>query len=105
MDYKVEKDGIRFYNYYFEGVEKPIVIEARTKQEAREIMKNIRPKFSDKYRLSKVIGETVVIPLVGISEKVVKGVKYIWVGENRTHGGWLTEEAYNRAIKYSKRNS
>lgn len=102
MDYKVEKHGIRFYNYYFDGIEKPLTIEAKTKEEAREIMKSIRPKLSDKYRQSKVIGETIVIPLVGVSDKVVKGVRYIWVGENRTHGGWLSEEAYKRAIKYSK---
>jgi len=105
MDYQVEKHGIRFYNYYFDGLEKPLTIEAKTKEEAREIMKSIRPKLSDKYRESKVIGETIVIPLVGVSDKVVKGVRFIWVGERKVNGGWLSEEAYNRAIQYSKNKS
>ena len=103
MDYPVEKHGIRFYNYYFYGVEKPITIEARNKQEARLMMKNIIDKLSDRYRESKIVGETITIPLRGVSEKIVKGVKYIWVGENKAHGGWLREDEFRRALAESKK--
>jgi hypothetical protein len=103
MDYPVEKYGIRFYNYYFHGIEKPLSIEAHSKDEAREVMKSIMPQLSDKYRNSKVIGETVVIPLLGVSEKVVKGVKYIWVGTDKSPNGWLTEYEYKVALERSKR--
>lgn len=104
MDYPVEKHGIRFYNYYFHQVEKPITIEARNKQEARMIMKEIIEKLSDKYRESKIVGETIVIPLLGVSEKMVKGVKYIWVGESKSKNGWLPEDEYKRQLALSKRN-
>lgn len=103
MDYPVEKHGIRFYNYYFLGVEKPLTIEATSKQDAREIMKSIMPKLSDKYRDSKVIGETITIPLLGVSEKVVKGKKYIWVGLSKSNNGWLLEEQYRYELQKSKR--
>lgn len=103
MDYPVEKHGIRFYNYYFYGVEKPITIEAVSKQEARLMMRSIIEKLSDKYRESKIVGETITIPLRGVSEKIVKGVKYIWVGENKAKGGWLREDVFRRALAESKR--
>lgn len=104
MEYPVEKEGIRFYNYYFDGVEKPISIEARSKTEARNILRSIKPKLSDRYN-APIVGETVVIPLRGVSEKVIKGVKYIWVGEDKTQGGWLSETAYKRAIAISKQKA
>jgi hypothetical protein len=103
MDYPVEKYGIRFYNYYFHDVAKPITIEARNKQEARMILKDIADKLSDKYKESKIVGETIVIPLLGVSEKIVKGVKYIWVGESKSKSGWLPEEEYRRQLQMSKR--
>jgi hypothetical protein len=103
MSLQVEKHGIRFYNYYFFEVEQPLTIEARSKVEAREIINKLMPKLSDKYRESKIVGETIVIPLKGVSEKFVNGVKYIWVGEDKSTSGWLNEDAYQRAIKMSKR--
>jgi hypothetical protein len=103
LNYPVEKDGIRFYNYYFYQIEKPISIEAYNKADARVIMQNILPTLPEKYRESKIVGETIVIPLKGVSEKVVKGVKYIWVGQEKSRNGWLTEEQYRRAVAMSKR--
>jgi hypothetical protein len=103
MSLQVEKHGIRFYNYYFFEVEQPLTIEARSKVEARAIIDKLMPNLSDKYRESKIVGETIVIPLKGVSEKVVRGVKFIWVGEDKSTNGWLSEDAYQRAIKMSKR--
>lgn len=102
MNYPVEKHGIRFYNYYFLGVEKPITIEARSKSEARDIMRGVIEKLSDKYRESKIVGETVVIPLKGVSEKEVKGVKFVWVGEEKSRSGWLPFDEYKRQVALSK---
>lgn len=103
MDYPVEKHGIRFYNYYFYGVEKPLTIEAISKQEARDMMQTIMPNLSDKYRDSKIIGETITIPLKGVSEKIVRGVKYIWVGTDKSRDGWLPEDRYRYELARSNR--
>jgi hypothetical protein len=103
MEYPVEKHGIRFYNYYFYGVEKPLIIEANCKDDAREIMKSIIPQLSDKYRESKIIGESVIIPLRGVSEKVVKGTKYIWVGLDKAQNGWMQEDKYRYELARSQK--
>lgn len=104
MNYPVEKHGIRFYNYYFLGVEKPITIEAWSKVEARDIMRGVIEKLSDKYKESKIVGETITVPLRGVSEKTVKGIKYIWVGLDKSRNGWLTESEFQRALALSKMN-
>lgn len=91
--------GIRFYNYYFFDIKDPLIIEARSKEMAREIMRDLLPKLSDKYRESKIVGETVVIPVKGVSHKIVKGVKYIWVGEQKSRNGWLTEYEYQVGVQ------
>jgi len=103
FNYPTEKKGIRFYNYYFHEVEKPLTIEAHNKDEARQIMRSIADKLSPKYRESKIVGETVTIPLLGVSEKVVNGVKYIWVGMNKSPNGWLTEKQYHYELERSRR--
>lgn len=103
FNYPTEKKGIRFYNYYFHEVDKPLTIEARNKDEARQIMRSIADRLSPKYRESKIVGETVTIPLLGVSEKVVSGVKYIWVGLNKSPNGWLTETQYQFELQKSKR--
>lgn len=98
MSYIVEKHGIRIYSYYYYKLEKPIKVEARTKQEARAILDSIFHTMPQEYQNSKIVGETVVIPLKGISEKVVKGIKYVWVGEDLAKGGWMDEKSYERMI-------
>jgi hypothetical protein len=81
---QVIKEGIRIYNYYYHEIKTPVKIEARTKQEARAMLDNIFDRLPDDYKNSKLVGESVIIPLKGISEKTVKGVKYIWVGEDKS---------------------
>lgn len=95
---QVIKEGIRIYNYYYHEIKTPVKIEARTKQEAREMLDSIFDRLPDQYKNSKLVGESVIIPLKGISEKTVKGVKYIWVGEDKTANGWMEEQQYLRAI-------
>ena len=103
MNHPEIKEGIRFYNYYFLDIQSPLIIEARNKQMAREIMKDLLPKLSDKYRNSKIVGESVTLPVKGVSEKVVKGVKYIWVGEEKSKSGWLTEYEYKIGVERANR--
>jgi hypothetical protein len=94
MDYPVEKHGIRFYNYYFYNLTEPVKIEARSKKEARQILDANFANLPVEYRQSKIVGESVVIPLKGISEKMIGGVKFIWVGEDIKSGGWMDETSY-----------
>jgi len=98
MDYPVEKHGIRFYNYYFYNLNEPVKIEARSKKEARHILDTNFMNLPAEYQQSKIVGESVVIPLKGISEKLIGGVKHIWVGEDIKSGGWMDEASYLKMV-------
>jgi len=62
------------------------------------MLDSIFDRLPDQYKNSKLVGESVIIPLKGVSEKTVKGVKYIWVGEDKSANGWMEERQYLRAI-------
>lgn len=80
---------IKFYCFYYEGISKPVIVEARSKAEARKTLKSIRVGLPVHYQNSHVVGETVKCPVFGVSEKKVKGIKFIWVGESHTPDGWI----------------
>ena len=99
MSFQVEIKGIRIYSYFFYNIDKPIKIEAETNTIARSIIDNIFHTLPQEYQNSKIVGETVLIPIKGISEKIKKGIKYVWVGEEHAKGGWMDEKSYLNLIK------
>lgn len=90
------KNKIKFYCFYYDGIAKPVTIEARTKDEARRTLKNIRVSLPQHYQNSHVVGESVKSPVFGISEKTIKGVKYVWVGEKHSPNGWMEFSKFNK---------
>lgn len=96
------KSTIRIYSYFFYGIEKPIKIEAYNKQQSRQILEQIIPTLPMEYQQSKVVGESVVVPLRGVTEKFVKGVKFIWVGTDKSANGWMSEREYKAALNKLK---
>lgn len=95
MNYK-NNSKIKFYCFYYEGIKVPVVVEARSKNEARYTLRSIRNGLPDDYKTSHVVGETVKSPVTGISKKTVNGVKYVWVGEEFAKDGWMDEKKYNQ---------
>lgn len=93
-----EYNGIRFYKYYFLGIEKPVQVEAINKDEARKAMDVIYPQLPEAYHQSKICGETITVPLLGISQKKKDGKTYIWIGP-KTADGWIEESKYIRENK------
>lgn len=91
--------SIRIYSYFFMGIKKPVKIEAANKMQSRTILQQILPTLPEEYQKSRVVGECVTVPLKGITEKYVKGVKYIWVGEDKSKDGWMEESLYLKAVK------
>jgi len=93
----VEKpDIIKFYAFTFEDIEKPVIIEAFTANEAREGLLKVIERLPDKFQGKKVVGQTVTLPVVGVSQKKINGVNYIWGGKKRSPNGWLTEEQFKQ---------
>lgn len=87
---------IKFYCFYYEGIEKPVMIEARSKAEARKTLKNIRNSLPEYYQASFVVGESVKSPVFGISEKTKNKVKYVWVGEKYAPDGWIEKNKFTK---------
>lgn len=93
----VEKpDIIKFYAFTFEDIEKPVVIEAYNAVEAREGLLKVIERLPDTYKGKKVVGQTVTLPVVGVTQKKIQGITYIWGGKKRSINGWLTEEQFKQ---------
>ena len=94
FNYPVEKHGIRFYKYKFEGVKKPIIIEAFNKLEARRKLFLALDQFPN-LRDVKIIDESVSLPLFGITTKNIEGIENVWVG-SITFSGWMPIEEFEK---------
>lgn len=94
-----EYNGVRIYKYYFFGIDAPIEIEARNNIAARAKMDEIYHTLPAPYNTSKISGETVTIPLLGISKKKENGIEFTWVGYDRSTNGWMETSKLNADIK------
>jgi hypothetical protein len=84
---KAKDMTIKFYKYYFEGKEKPIIIEAISKESAHYALQKIIPTLSEKgYDLRDLTNMKVESPIVGVSRKQNQGKNFIWSEE-----GWIEE--------------
>jgi hypothetical protein len=78
---------IKFYKYYFHGQEKPVIIEAISKQSAHYALEQIMPKLLDKgYHLQDLKDMKVESPLAGINRKQYQGKSYVW-----SNDGWVED--------------
>jgi len=93
FNYPVEKHCLRFYKYKFLGFEdKPIVIEAYNKLEARRKLTyfiQMHPEISS----IPVVGESLSLPIFGETIKNILEVKHVWVG-NMTPSNWMPLEEF-----------
>lgn len=93
-----EYNGARLYKFYFAGIKIPVIIEAFTSEKARDTIEQNWEKLDPVYQNSYIIGETVTVPVEGITTKKINNVEYTWVGYEKTRDGWqdtasLTKEA------------
>jgi|LakMenE01Jun11ns_1017448.scaffolds.fasta_scaffold8791548_1 hypothetical protein len=95
FNYPVEKHIIRFYKYRFNGLDKPLIIEAYNKLEARQklliIMEKIEP-----LRNLRVVDESISLPIFGRTYKKIKSVVNVWVGNNISSSGWMPLEEFEK---------
>lgn len=77
--------SIKFYKFYFNDKEKPVTIEAISKQAAYHGLEQIMPNISEHgYELQNLVDVKVENPIVGVSKKKHKGKEFIWTPE-----GWI----------------
>jgi hypothetical protein len=100
MKYPVLDDyRFKLYKYIFDGIDKPVIIQARNRNQAREAMRKYVTQMPKIYQSSKVVGESVTVPAKGISKKSENNKNYIWVGESKSIDGWMEENLYLEKIK------
>ena len=79
FDYPVEKICVRFYKYKFLGFEKPVVVEAQNKKQAREALKYFINNHPEYFNVP-IINESLSLPILGETTRVIDGIKCVWVG-------------------------
>lgn len=93
FNYPVEKITVRFYKYKFLGFDKPVVIEANNKAQARQALIffiNNNPEYYN----APVINESLSLPILGETTRKINGVENVWVG-SFTPSNWMPLEEFN----------
>lgn len=86
----------RFYKYFFLGVEKPIIMEAESKNDADQMLVELQYKSQTAIDFKKLVDVRVETPIAGISTRKRKGNNFVWVGKEYTRDGWLLKEEYEQ---------
>lgn len=99
FQYPVEKNTIRFYKYKFHGFEKPVIVEAYNKIQARNMLKDFVREYPALHN-TKVISESLSLPVTGETIKKVNGVDMVWVGAISPSSSWMPLSEYKK--KYNE---
>ena len=94
-----EQPNLRLYKYYFLGLPEPITISAYNKKEARAAIDRIWQKLPPAYQASKIIGETVTLPVFGVTERKQGEKTMVWVGKEYSQTGWMDREQYKKRFE------
>ena len=90
---------IRFYKYYFIGVDKPVIMEAESRLSADQMMQQLKQNTTVKLSAKDLIDIRVETPIVGISKRKKHNKEYVWVGTEFTSDGWLLQSDYDEIEK------
>jgi peptide deformylase len=95
---------IRFYKYYFLGVDKPVIMEAEDRTTADQMMQKLKENTSVNLSAKNLIDIRVETPIVGISKRKRHNQEYVWVGNEFTSDGWLLQSEYDEIQKLKNNN-
>lgn len=86
---------IRFYKYYFKGVDKPVIMEAEDRNTADRMMQQLKETTNADISPKNLIDVRVETPIAGISKRKRKNQDFVWVGKEFTSDGWLLQSEYD----------
>lgn len=89
-----EEKKIKFYKYYFKGVEKPIIMETFSREEADEMLNLLPEKSGVTIDMNRLVDVRIEMPLTGVSKRIRGGQTFIWVGLTKSVDGWMAEEEF-----------
>ena len=95
---------IRFYKYYFLGVDKPVIMEAEDRLTADQMMQKLKENTSVNLSAKNLIDIRVETPIIGISKRKRHNQEYVWVGNEFTSDGWLLQTEYDEIEKLKNNN-
>ena len=95
---------IRFYKYYFLGVDKPVIMEAEDRTTADQMMQKLKENTSVNLSAKNLIDIRVETPIIGISKRKRHNKDYVWVGNEFTSDGWLLQTEYDEIEKLKNNN-
>ncbi len=90
---------IRFYKYYFKGVDKPVIMEAESKDVADRMMQQLKQSTTVNISAKDLIDVRVETPISGISKRKKQNQDFVWVGKEFTSDGWLLQSEYDEIEK------
>ena len=96
---------IRFYKYYFTGVDKPVIMEAEDRLTADQMMQKLKENTSVNLSAKNLIDIRVETPITGISKRKRHNQEYVWVGKEFTSDGWLLQTEYDKIQKLKNNNN
>lgn len=95
-------EKIKFYKYYFTGLQKPVIMEAESKNIADSMLKQLEQNSHTKINMNLLEDIRIEVPIIGVSKKKRKGQDFIWVGKENTSDGWLEKIQFD---EIEQRNS
>ena len=96
---------IRFYKYYFRGVDKPVIMEAENRLTADKMMQQLKKSTTANFSAKDLIDIRVETPIIGISKRKRHNKDYVWVGNEFTSDGWLLQSEYDEIQKLKNNNN
>jgi peptide deformylase len=96
---------IRFYKYYFLGVDKPVIMEAEDRLTADQMMQKLKEYTSVNLSAKNLIDIRVETPIIGISKRKRHNQEYVWVGNEFTSDGWLLQSEYDEIQKLKQQQN
>ena len=93
---------IRLYKYYFQNIDKPIVMECSSRKEADSMLIAFNQKIGYKFNISDIEDVRVESLVVGQSSKIKDKKRQIWVGKNHSKTGWISQEEFAKIV-YNKK--
>lgn len=82
----------KIYRYYFEGKKHPLCIVANNRVEARNKLSIGVMPYMNTEKHPSLLGETVTIPIVGVSKMYLDEKAFVWVGFEESPNGWKEEK-------------
>ena len=90
---------IRFYKYFFRGVDKPVIMEAIDRISADQMMQQLKQNTTANLSAKDLIDIRVETPITGISKRKRHNKEFVWVGKEYTSDGWLLQSEYDEIQK------